>query len=137
MIKHISIIMVALVVLLGLVAYSMLESVPYNEIHVIQRFGENRVIIDGRTDSGLHWKWPKPIESSIVFDARIHTFQSSTIEVKTSDQKALMLTLTCSWDIKDPSLFLEKVKSADVASKRIREQLHSAKGDVVGKYTLS
>ena len=139
MIKHISIIIVAAIVLLGLAAYSTLERVPYNEIHLIQRFGQTRSVIDGRVDSGLHFKWPWPIESSMVYDARVFTFESATTEGKTQDNKALLLTLSCSWEIsKDkPLQFYKSVRDVDVATRRIRSQLSGAMSDSIGHHNMN
>ena len=120
-----------------LLVYSAVFVVDFNQIAIVERFGQAAPPVVGAEDAGLHFKWPWPVEKLIRYDARVFVFEDTYEEVQTHDKQNVLVTVFCAWRIGRPLHFLRRIRTVEQAEKRLREQVRSAKSDVVGKYPLS
>jgi len=129
-----------IVFILGLMAvllvYSAVFVVDFNEIAIVERFGQATPPVVGATNAGLHFKWPWPVEKLIRYDARIFVFEDTYEEIQTHDKQNVLVTVFCAWRIGDPLRFLRRIRTVEQAEQLLRAQVRSVKSDVVGKYPL-
>ena len=92
---------VVLVVVLLLIGYGTLFTVPQTRQALVVRLGEPRQVY---TDPGLHFKWPL-IESVIYIDKRILDLENAAQEVIASDQKRLVVDAFARYRVRDVLMF--------------------------------
>jgi len=124
---------VVLVVVLLLIGYGTLFTVPQTRQALVVRLGEPRQVY---TDPGLHFKWPL-IESVIYIDKRILDLENAAQEVIASDQKRLVVDAFARYRVRDVLMFYQTVGSIDGANSRLATQLNSALRRVLGEATLT
>ncbi len=91
-----------------------------------------------RTDPGLYWKWPWPIQKVQKFDNRIQNFEGRFEETLTQDGKNLMVLVYAGWKISSPEMFRKSFNdSVTDAEKRLEDLIRSEKGAVVGTHPFS
>jgi membrane protease subunit HflC len=142
--KHIGIIALAALVVGSLAMYTFAFQVDeQQDIVLVETFGEVTWTIIGRTDPGLKFKWPYPVQKVIRYDARGDVFEDTGDQVETRDKQNVIVTVFCAWRIADPALFHRAVSSDDPSEKvaivegRIRNIVRGAKSGVVGKHEMA
>ena len=139
--KHLGLLTLAALVVVVLLVYTITFQVDeLKDIVLIETFGEvtRSYVGPGGDDAGLWMKWPWPVEKVIRYDARAHVFEDTYLEVATRDKQNLLVTMYCTWRIKDPRRFHTSVKSRDPAQKirdvqeRIRDLVRNFKQNAVG-----
>jgi modulator of FtsH protease HflC len=75
----------AIVVVLLLVGWSMLYTVDQAEFAYVTQFGRHVQTHDGAVDAGLHFKWPWPVQSVQRVDRRLQMFDLAAAELPTFD----------------------------------------------------
>ena len=88
-------------------------------------------------DSGLHWKFPWPIEKTVEIDMRRRTMQTQHTEMLTKDKKNVVLLSHVIWSVNDPLRFYQAIGSIDSADDKLSGLVTNAKIGVLGKYDLS
>ena len=63
---------------------------------VVTRFGEPVRVY---TEPGLHWKFPAPVESTVVVDLRLHTTSSGLLDVGTRDGLRVLMQAYVAWQV--------------------------------------
>jgi membrane protease subunit HflC len=139
---------VAALVLLGL-ASSTAFTVDRADYVYRTRFGRHVASYDGRSDAGLHWKWPWPIEAVIRLDSRLQFFdlreqQLPTREANsTTPDKMLMIGAYVCWRIagSDESgdgvdRFVRTVSTGERARSILEQRILSRLGAEVGKMSM-
>ena len=118
--------------------------VRQTEIAMVTTFDRPAGYIDGLTNSGLKWKWPRPIQKVYKFDHRIHNFEGRfeetlTKPVRGGDSYRLLVMMYAGWTISNPTNFFNSFSSGETALAEIALSalLESAKLDVVGKHPFS
>lgn len=107
------------------------------EVAVVTTFGRPTL---PRTNAGLYFKWPPPIQRVYKFDNRI---QSSEVENKlredlTSDNNPLLTSVYVGWQITEPGVFLQKFPGGVPAvEQQLANLVSTVKSGVVGKHPLS
>jgi membrane protease subunit HflC len=125
------------VVVVGLLlAWMVLFQVEFTEDVLVQTFGKTTRVLRGKTDAGLHARWPFA-QQLVHYDARTFVFDDTMNELSTSDQQNITLTTFCAWRIDDPVKFQASIRTIDEAQKRIQTKLRSAKSGVIGKRMMS
>src|SRR5271165_3379105 len=96
-------------ILIGLVGLWLVSSALFTvdraEFVYLTQFGKHVGTYDGRTEAGLHVKWPWPIQSVLRLDNRLQFFDLREVELLTHDQKGktidktLMISAYVCWRI--------------------------------------
>ena len=126
--------MVVLVLLLiaAIVAYSSVFTVQQTEQALVVRFGRP---VDIVTDPGLHFKAPFT-DSVIPIDKRILDLENPSQEVIASDQKRLVVDAFARYRIKSPLKFYQSIGSIQAANLQLTTLLNAALRRVLGEVTL-
>ncbi len=130
MIKHIGIYLISIVVVGGLLANTIFSPVDYDEIEVLRTFGKTTAVWSGKDQSGLHVKWPWPIQSVTSYDRRIQILELPDWKVTTEDQMAVLLSATVFWRIDKPRQFIKSPETMAAAegalTSRLKDKLEGA-----------
>lgn len=135
--KHMAIFLLAVLVFMILLAYTVAYQVDFTEYSLINRFGKTVRSLDGSTQAGLHFKWPYPVEKLIKYDARTFVFEDTHSELSTRDKQNVLITLYCAWKISDPALFHSRIEYVDAAQERLRTLLRNYKKEVINQRDMS
>ncbi|HUJ15715.1 MAG TPA: protease modulator HflC [Thermoanaerobaculia bacterium] len=68
---------------------------------------------------GLHWIAPRPVGGMLRIDRRLRLTEIPATEFLTADKKNLVLNAAISWRIADPLLFVQRIRSEDIATSRL------------------
>ena len=110
--KHIGVILVGMVIVVGLILYAATFTVRWQEKALVLTMGKITAEID---KPGLNWKWPV-FQSVMKFDSRIRTRQLEIREVDTSDQQTVIVGVYVNWRIKDARVFYNRFFSKGESS---------------------
>lgn len=136
-------IVVAALIVLGIVAYMTTYSVRFTEVAVVTTFG-GADAESVRTEPGLGFKWPYPIQTVTKYDTRARFLDTRADQVATADDRQVVVTAFLTYRVKDPLKFLQSFGTAGgraseqfaQADNALRLKLRSALGQV-SKYRLS
>jgi membrane protease subunit HflC len=135
--KHIGIIILALLVLLTLLLYTVAFSVDETkDIVLITKFGEVKRVYTGKEDAGLHFKWPAPVERVVRLDSRGHDLKSVYKQTSTQKQMQVMISTFCTWRIVEPIRFIKAKKDVAGVEASIRSLLGTEMTAIVGGYDM-
>jgi membrane protease subunit HflC len=130
--------LVAALVVLILVVFAFTYQVAFHQVAIKVRFGQadERSVI---REPGLKFRWPWPVESVAVYDARLRTLDTPEAEIKTEDGKNVVVGAYAVWKIADPLQFYRQAprRSVEEAEKQMRSRLSQAQTTVIGKSTLA
>jgi membrane protease subunit HflC len=129
-------IVVAVVLLVIFVLLLFTYQVRQSEVVVVSTFLKPT---DTKTNAGLYFKLPWPVQSINRFDQRVQTFADIPSETLTADNTMLVVNVFVGWRISDAKVFLPKFKggSTQDAQRYLENMLRSAKAAVIGKHDLS
>ena len=121
-----------IVILLGfkLCSYQVRET----ESALITRFGEP---IAPRTEPGLYFKLPTPIDVVHKFDKRLQVFEGQQEETTTKGGEPVIITPYMIWNIAEPQRFFERVSTDKDVQKFLLSQLRNHANAVVGNHYFS
>ncbi|MCK4601297.1 MAG: hypothetical protein KAU28_02445, partial [Phycisphaerae bacterium] len=137
--KHISIVILALLVMLFLVTYTIAFQVDeFRDIVVITTFGrtDEKDVYRDKDGAGLHLKWIYPVQEVVRYDKRTHIFEDAHAQVQTKDKHNLLVTMFCAWRIEDPIKFLKTIGTEQKAQDSIRSILKDSKNAVIGNHVM-
>jgi len=134
--RHLGIVVLAFLVVLVLLIYTVAYKVDFTEYALIKTFGRTTRVVDGRTEAGLKFKWFWPIQRLVRYDARTLLFEDTASEVPTRDKQNMLVTMYCAWRIGEPKKFHSSIETIKDGQERIRDLLRSAKKDVVGRHNM-
>jgi modulator of FtsH protease HflC len=138
--KHIGMVVLAVLVLLLLVVYTVAFQVSQlTDLVVVTTFGKTTEVLSGRdaNQAGLHFKALYPIQEEVRYDARTFLFEDVLDQTLTKDSKSLVVSVFCAWRIEDANRFLSSVRSVPPAQDRIRDAIRSAKTNAFKKWDLA
>jgi membrane protease subunit HflC len=101
---------------------------------IVTRFGRPVRVV---TEPGLTVKWPDPVETVIRLDNRLRPLDSYIGEYLTEDKKNLVLSCFILWRMVDPMKFIQTVKVAEAAERRLSDLVTSELGVAVGERPIS
>ena len=139
--KHIMTIAVALIIAAILLMYLVCFQVREAEIAIVTTFGKAESE-DVKTDPGLYWKWPWPVQKVYRLDGRLHVFEGTFEELLTKDGRNLTITACAGWRIKTgadkraPLRFLESLGTVEAAEAALASLVRNQKSAVLGQYDL-
>jgi modulator of FtsH protease HflC len=138
--KHIGMMVLAVLVLLFLVAYTVSVRVSQlSDLVVVTTFGKTTRVLSGRdpNQAGLHFKWLYPIQEVVPYDARTYLMEDSYEQSSTSDSKNVMSSVFCAWRIEDANRFLSSIKTVEAAQGQIKNFVREAKNQAIGRRALA
>lgn len=95
---------IALIVVLGIVAFMTTYTVRFTEKAVVTTFGDAKTVVD---KPGLGFKWPYPIQSVIKYDTRLRFVEPRAETRQTADAKQIILSAYVTWRVDDPLKFFK------------------------------
>lgn len=124
----------AVLILVGLVAYTMIFTVSEREFAIVTRFGRHIQTID---QAGPYVKWGSICDSVIRIDKRLAIFQTRPIELLLGDKNPIILTCYVCWQVNDPVAFYSSLLSPENTNVKLRDMVQSSLGSVLSNYQLS
>lgn len=135
--KHVGIFILAVILVLLLIATLITYQVDENrDLVMVKTFGKLGEPQQGSADAGLHVKWPWPFQQVVRYDKRVHVMEDTYGEQLTADKHSIMVNMFCTWRIKDPQTFHNKLDSEKNAEDALRGQLLAVKRDVIAKHRM-
>jgi membrane protease subunit HflC len=122
-----------IVLLVIVVGYSALFTVPQTRQALVVRLGDPRGV---ETRPGLHVKVPL-LDTVIYVDKRILDLENSSQEVIAADQKRLVVDAFARYRVRDALRFYQTVGTVEGANSRLSPFLNSALRAVLGEATLT
>lgn len=123
--------------LVGLfVVFMVTFQVRYNEVAVRVRLGkadENSTV----QEPGIYFRWPRPFEEVRKYDKRLRVLDTPEVEIKTRDQKNIIVGLYALWQIEDPLRYSIRLQNDRVAEQQLRSRLNDVRASVIGRYDMS
>jgi modulator of FtsH protease HflC len=104
------------------------------DVSVVTMFGEP---IHAVTEAGLGFKAPWPIQKVERFDARAQLLEIEPVEVFTKDTKNLVVSPYVIWKIKEPVVFMERIRSLEDAQRPIEDLVTSRIASAIGRLDFS
>ena len=89
-----------------------------------------------KTEPGLGWKWPAPIERVHPFDSRLRVLESELVETPTRGKIPIIVKSYVVWRIADPLTFLNAVETVADANDLLRGRINDTQNRVIGQYTF-
>lgn len=125
------------VVVLTLLAYTTTYQVRFTDAAVLTRFGradQGSV----KTEPGLKFKWPYPVESVTTYDTRPRISEVKLETQQTKDSRQIVVESYCVWRVSDPLKFFQRFsrdgsRATDhfrTADETVKSNLRSAMGAV-------
>ena len=125
------VVLIGLVLLVSLLAFSMSYSLRFNEVAIITTFGDAESAESVQTSPGLHFKWPAPIQSTKKYDRRMQLVSTRLETQATRDGLQVVTQAFVLWRIDDSQptnvlQFNDAVGSMDQANTMIEQRMRSA-----------
>lgn len=99
------------VVLMALVSFSVTYTVRFTEAGVLTTFGAANAG-SVKTEPGLKFKWPYPIQSVTKYDTRVRALNLRMEAQQTSDRRQVIIEGFCFWRVTDPLKFFQRFSNA-------------------------
>ncbi|MFQ5591486.1 MAG: SPFH domain-containing protein, partial [Phycisphaerae bacterium] len=118
---------------LVLVLYMCTFQVRFTEVAIKKTWGSPAR--DAITEPGPYFKWPAPIQTTVVYDKRLRVMEDRTEETRTVDGKHLLVTTFTVWRIVDPAKFHTNFPAGvEDGEKKLRTTIVTQKHAVIGKH---
>lgn len=135
--KNIFTIILAVLIVGSFILYLIGFTVRTTEIAVVTTWGDITRVINGKTDAGLHWKYPWPVQKVIPLSTRIKVHSSVFEETFTKDELPVMITVSIGWRISDGRKFAVSGKTEKNMHTELNSIVRTKKAGVMGKHPLS
>jgi len=115
-----------------LLLYMCTFQVRFTEVAIMKTWGKpaDKAI----TEPGLNFKWPPPIQTTVIYDKRIRILEDRTEETRTVDGKNLVVTTFTLWRIADPARFHTNFpEGVEEGEKKLRTTVVAHKQAVIGQ----
>ena len=131
------IVVYVVLIVFAVIALSVLASAFYtveeNEYAMVRRFSE---IVNTVDSSGLHFKIPV-IDEVLYFPKTKLFYEITQSDVLTSDVKAMTADCFIIWEISDPKLFYQRLKTVSAAQARLEAITYNALKTTISTYEQS
>jgi len=97
---------------LALLAFASSYSVRFTEAAVVTTFGKASGEGSNRSEPGLHFKWPYPIQSVTKYDTRVRLLQARSETQQTADDFQLIVEGFATYRVSDPLAFYRRFSNA-------------------------
>lgn len=136
--KKLSLIAMGTLIFTVLVLYMLTFQVNFHQMAVVTMFGKadaSSVINMDGNQSGLHWKWPWPIQQFRLFDTRLRVLEDRLEQQETRDKQVVIMKAFIAWRVTDPLLFQRSLQDESNAMRFIRDRLRTARAEI-GNFTF-
>lgn len=99
------------VFLLALLSFTVTYTVKFTEAGVLTTFGKADKG-DLRTEPGLYFKMPYPIQAVTVYDKRLRVLTNKFEQLATADNRQVAVETFCLWKVEDPLAFFKTFSNA-------------------------
>jgi membrane protease subunit HflC len=120
------IILLTTVFLAMLLGYTATFSVRYTESAVLTTFGR-AAEGDIKTEAGLYFKWPYPIQTVTTYDTRQRVVQGKLEQGQTADAQVIAFECFATWKVVDPLKFFQRFSNS---GPRASDHLEQARGQI-------
>lgn len=111
--------------------------VRQTEVAVVTTFGRYSES-STKTDPGLYFRLPWPIQNVYKFDNRVQNFERKFEQTTTSDARTLLISIYIGWRIADPQMFLQRFDGdVNKAKQNLENLVRDAKNGVIGQHEFS
>jgi modulator of FtsH protease HflC len=111
--------------------------VRQTEVAVVTTFGRYSES-STKTDPGLYFRLPWPIQNVYKFDNRVQNFERKFEQTTTSDARNLLISIYIGWRIADPQMFLQRFDGdVNKAKQNLENLVRDAKNGVIGQHPFS
>jgi membrane protease subunit HflK len=117
-------------ILLAWLLFDSWVAVKASNVGVVLRFGE----FAREMAPGFNLKWPRPIESVVIVDAKQARATSDQVRMLTKDENIVLVDFNVQYTVADPKHFLFSVRDPD---ETIKQAAESAVREVIGANDLS
>ncbi len=127
------------ILLLHMITYQ----VRYNEVAVLRTFGKitppdaSGQSPDVKTEPGLYFKWPWPVQRVSIYDNRIQLTETVGEETPTRDGKNVIVTTSIGWSIADPYIFSIRNQDMVDAEKKLQVRVRNDQKTVISRYDFA
>ncbi|QOJ15118.1 MAG: protease modulator HflC [Planctomycetia bacterium] len=118
-----------------LVVYMVRFQVRFNEVAVRVRLGQADEH-SRKDEPGVYFKIPL-VDAVHVYDRRLRVLDTPEIEIKTRDQKNVILGLYALWRVADPLQYSIRLQTDRTAEQQLRSRLNDVRAAVIGRYDMS
>lgn len=134
--KNMGTLLAAVFVAVVLVLYMCTFQVRYTEVAIRKTW--DKPDANAVTTPGLHFKWPRPIQTVVKYDRRVRILEDRTEETRTRDAKTVLLTTFTLWRIENPSTFHTNFpEGVDDGEGKLRTTIRTHKHAVIGKHRFN
>jgi modulator of FtsH protease HflC len=137
-------IVAGIAIVLILVLHMITYQVRYNEVAVVRTFGKitppdakSGQSPDVKTEPGLYFKWPWPIQRVFLFDSRIQLTETVGEETPTRDGKNVIVTTSIGWSIADPYKFSISYVDMPAVQRKLQDRIRNDQKRVISKYDFA
>jgi membrane protease subunit HflK len=120
----------AIGILIAWLIFDSWVAVKASNVGVVLRFGE----FAREMAPGFNLKWPRPIESVVIVDAKQTRATSDQVRMLTKDENIVLVDFNVQYTVADPRHFLFSVRDPD---ETIKQAAESAVREVIGTNDLS
>jgi membrane protease subunit HflC len=134
--KNLGTVVSAVILAVVLLLYMCTFQVRFTEVAIVKTWGEPAE--EAIVNPGLYFKWPRPIQTTVVYDKRVRIMEDRTEETRTVDGKNVILTTYTLWRIADPTQFHTNFPSGvEEGERKLRTTVITAKHAVTGRRAFS
>lgn len=94
----------------------------------------NRISEDVKTEPGLYWKWPWPIDRVIKYDNRLQMAETKGEETPTRDKRNVIVTTAIGWRIADPYKFNTTHRDLAEAERKLKDLVRNQQKTVLADF---
>lgn len=131
--KNVAIPILVAVIFIIMAVYLVAFQVRETESVLVTRFGKP---VREKTEPGLGWKWPAPIERVHAFDSRLRLLESELMETPTRGAVPIIVKSYMVWRIAEPLKFLNAVETVADANDMLRSRINDTQNRVIGQHTF-
>jgi membrane protease subunit HflC len=99
------------VFLIALLSFTITYTVRFTDVAVVTTFGRADTT-DVRTEPGLYFKMPYPIQSVTLYDKRMRILTNKFEQLSTKDNRQVAVETFCMWRVEDPLKFFQSFSNA-------------------------
>ncbi|HOO74280.1 MAG TPA: protease modulator HflC [Tepiditoga sp.] len=119
-----------IVIIILVFVFSSFYILDQTQTAVVLRFGQ---IVKINEQAGLSFKTPF-VDNVEKFEKRVMIYDISPVRVITADKKTIVVDTYSLWKISDPKLFIETMRTVNMALSRIDDVVYSHARDIIAKY---
>jgi modulator of FtsH protease HflC len=131
--KNVAIPILVAVIFIIMAVYLVAFQVRETESTLVTRFGKP---VREKTEPGLGWKWPVPIERVHRFDSRLRVLEGELVETPTSGAVPIIVKSFVVWRVAEPLKFLNAVETVGDAEDKLRSRINDTQNRVIGNHVF-